>query len=116
MQECTTLKQMTMPETGNSPFPVSRRRRFAMVCLGAWFSKLSVHLVFTINMVQSRYAHNSRHPGCVVSGTKDQSSSGEALGEGIGPSERGSRTSPAEVEKGAAHHPTSRSVEVAGKA
>ena len=87
-----------------------------MMCLGAWISKLSVRLVITINMVESKYAHNSRHPGRAVSRAEDKSGSGEAFGEGIGSSECGSRTSPTEVEEGAPRHPTSRSFKVAGKA
>jgi hypothetical protein len=87
-----------------------------MLCLGTWISKLSVKLVFTINMVESKDAYNSRHSRRAVSGAEDKSSSRETLGEGIGSSKCGSRTSPAQVEEGAARHPTSRSVKVAGEA
>ena len=87
-----------------------------MLYLGTWISSLSVKFVFTINMVESKDAYNSGHSGLAVSGAEDESSSREALGQGIGSSKSGSRTSPAQVEEGAAHHPTSRSVKVAGKA
>ncbi len=87
-----------------------------MLRLGTCNSKLSVRLEVTINMVESSYANNGRHSGRALSRTEDESCPGEALGEGIGPPKRGSRTSPTEVEKGAANHPTTGSVEVAGKA
>jgi len=87
-----------------------------MLYLGAWISNLSVNLVFTINMVESRHAHNSRHSRRAVSGVEDKGSSGEAFDQGIDSSKCGSRTSPAQVEEGAAHHSTSCSVKVAGKA
>ncbi len=86
-----------------------------MLCLGAWISKLSVKLVFTINMGESSNAHNHRHSRRAVSGTQDENSMGEALGQGIGSSKCGSRTPPAHVEIGRAHHSAFRSVEVAGK-
>ncbi len=116
MQWCPVLKQTGMLATGDSPFPVSLSKEISMMRLGAWISKLSVRLVITINMVESKYAHNSRHSGRAVSRAEDKSGSGEAFGEGIGSSKCGGRTSPKEVEERAAHHPTSRSIKVAGKA
>lgn len=87
-----------------------------MLSLGTWTSELSDHPLFTINMVGLCCANNCRHSRRVVSGAEDESRPGEALRERIGSSECGSRASSAQVEERAANHPTSRSVEVAGKA
>ena len=50
-----------------------------MLCLGTWTSELSVHLLFTINMVESKDAYNSRHSRRAVSRAEDESSSGKSV-------------------------------------
>jgi len=87
-----------------------------MLDLGASISEVSVNSLPTINMVELRDAHDSRHSGRSVSGVEEQGSSGEAIGQGIGSSKCGGRTSPPQVEEGAAHHSTSDSFKVAWKA
>lgn len=87
-----------------------------MLFLGPWVSKLSVHLTFTINMVESKYANNSRHSGRAVPRAKNESSPREALREGIGSSKRGIRTAPREAEEGTTRNASAPPLKAAGEA